>query len=79
VDEQYPLSFEFAIMAGGFRSDSPGHAGLYARRESYELPSPVVLEHAAGHVIASTAPVRAHVAEFCREMARRKLAAPPGA
>jgi pimeloyl-ACP methyl ester carboxylesterase len=99
ADEQGPLSFEFAIMAGGFRSDSPRHAGLYARRPSYELPSlhlignadsvvpksdsqalarqftaPVVLEHPGGHVIASSAPVRARVTQFCREMARRKAA-----
>jgi hypothetical protein len=26
-------------MAGGFRSDSPRHAGRYARRQRYELPS----------------------------------------
>jgi pimeloyl-ACP methyl ester carboxylesterase len=99
ADEQCPLSFEFAIMAGGFRSDSPRHAGLYARRPSYELPSlhiignadsvvpktdskalarqftaPVVLEHPGGHVIASGAPVRARVTQFCREMAQRKAA-----
>lgn len=34
-----PLSFEFAMMVGGFRSDSPKHADLYASRESYALPS----------------------------------------
>jgi len=33
------LSFDFAMMVGGFRSDSPVHAHLYAAKESYELPS----------------------------------------
>jgi hypothetical protein len=44
-----------------------------------QFAAPVVLEHAGGHVLASTAPVRAHVAEFCRELARRKPARPPSA
>jgi pimeloyl-ACP methyl ester carboxylesterase len=39
ADEQRPLSFEFAMMAGGFRSDSPIHADLYASRDSFDLPS----------------------------------------
>jgi acetyl esterase/lipase len=34
-----PLSFDFAIMVSGFRSRDPSHAGLYASRESYSLPS----------------------------------------
>lgn len=34
-----PLSFDFAVMVGGFRSDAPKHAGLYASSESYMLPS----------------------------------------
>jgi pimeloyl-ACP methyl ester carboxylesterase len=34
-----PISFEFAMMVGGFRSDSSKHANLYASRESYTLPS----------------------------------------
>jgi pimeloyl-ACP methyl ester carboxylesterase len=39
VTQQKPLSFEFAVMVGGFRSDSPAHAHLYAAAESYDLPS----------------------------------------
>jgi hypothetical protein len=39
VSEHRPLSFDFAMMVGGFRSDSPAHAHLYAATESYELPS----------------------------------------
>jgi pimeloyl-ACP methyl ester carboxylesterase len=39
VTQQKPLSFDFAVMVGGFRSDSPAHAHLYAATESYELPS----------------------------------------
>jgi len=39
VSERRPLSFDFAMMVGGFRSDSPAHAYLYAATESYELPS----------------------------------------
>jgi pimeloyl-ACP methyl ester carboxylesterase len=39
VSEQHPLAFEFAMMVGGFRSDSPVHADLYASRESFMLPS----------------------------------------
>jgi pimeloyl-ACP methyl ester carboxylesterase len=34
-----PLAFEFAMMVGGFRSDAPQHADLYASQESYALPS----------------------------------------
>jgi hypothetical protein len=34
-----PLSFQFAVMVGGFRSDSAMHAPLYAGTENYELPS----------------------------------------
>jgi pimeloyl-ACP methyl ester carboxylesterase len=93
VTEQRPLSFDFAMMASGFRSDSPMHAGLFAATDSYALPSlhmmsrsdpivgpsdsrdlarqfqsPVVLEHDNGHVVASTPPIRAKVAEFLTEM-----------
>ncbi|MDX6314371.1 MAG: hypothetical protein QOF84_1377 [Streptomyces sp.] len=39
VGGRKPLSFAFAMMVGGFRSDAPKHAGLYASRESYTLPS----------------------------------------
>src|SRR5439155_19531133 len=31
--------FDFAMMVGGFRSDSPVHAYLYAQAESYAIPS----------------------------------------
>jgi pimeloyl-ACP methyl ester carboxylesterase len=37
--QQKPLSFDFAIMVGGFRSDSAEHAHLYAATKSYALPS----------------------------------------
>ncbi len=39
VTRHKPLFFDFAIMAGGFRSDSPAHAHLYAATRSYGLPS----------------------------------------
>jgi hypothetical protein len=39
VTDRRPLSFDFAIMVGGFRSDSPMHADLYAAAECYRLPS----------------------------------------
>lgn len=39
ASQQRPLTFEFAMMVGGFRSDSPIHADLYASQESYRLPS----------------------------------------
>jgi hypothetical protein len=39
VTERHPLSFEFAMMVGGFRSDSAEHADLYAEEESYRIPS----------------------------------------
>jgi hypothetical protein len=39
VSEERPLSFEFAMMASGFRSDSPAHAGLFAAKDSFSLPS----------------------------------------
>ena len=34
-----PLGFEFAVMVGGFRSDSAMHAQLYGGAENYKLPS----------------------------------------
>lgn len=40
-----PLSFDFAVMVGGFRSDSPKHSDLYACRESYTLPSLHIMGH----------------------------------
>ncbi|MHA6764931.1 hypothetical protein [Streptacidiphilus sp. PAMC 29251] len=39
VPGRQPLGFEFAMMVGGFRSDSARHADLYASRKSYTLPS----------------------------------------
>jgi serine hydrolase FSH1 len=39
VAAEKPLSFDFAMMVGGFRSDSPAHAYLYASTESYALAS----------------------------------------
>jgi hypothetical protein len=39
VTEQRPLSFDFAMMASGFRSDSTVHSGLFAARDSFALPS----------------------------------------
>jgi pimeloyl-ACP methyl ester carboxylesterase len=36
---QGSVSFDFAMMASGFRSDSPQHAGLFAAKESFTLPS----------------------------------------
>lgn len=41
-----PLSFDFAMMVGGFRSNDPSHAGLYASRDSYDLPSVHILGRA---------------------------------
>jgi predicted alpha/beta hydrolase family esterase len=93
VSEQRPLSFDFAMMASGFRSDSAIHSGLFAARDSFALPSlhmmsqydpivatrdsralaeqfqaPLVLEHASGHVVASTPPIREQVARFLTKM-----------
>jgi pimeloyl-ACP methyl ester carboxylesterase len=93
VSEQRPLSFDFAMMASGFRSNSAIHSGLFAARDSFALPSlhmmsqydpivatrdsralaeqfhaPLVLEHASGHVVASTPPIREKVAQFLTEM-----------
>jgi Serine hydrolase (FSH1) len=34
-----PLSFEFAIMVGGFVSNDPSHSRLYEARNSFDLPS----------------------------------------
>jgi predicted esterase len=39
VSPDKPVSFDFAVMVGGFRSDSADHAHLYAARDSYTLPS----------------------------------------
>jgi len=90
-----PLDFRFAVMVGGFRSDSAMHAQLYAGAENYELPSlhimgrsdsivpiadsrvlagqfssPVVLEHAGGHVIPGGPQLRDDVRGFLQRMAR---------
>jgi hypothetical protein len=39
VSERKPLSFDFAMMASGFLSDSPMHADLLADQDSFALPS----------------------------------------
>src|SRR5439155_6076620 len=39
VSADKPLSFDFAVMVGGFRSDSADHAHLYAAKDNYTLPS----------------------------------------
>jgi len=39
ADTRKPLSFDFAMMVGGFVSNDPSHASLYESHESYELPS----------------------------------------
>jgi len=39
VSASQPLSFDFAVMVGGFRSDHADHAHLYAAKDSYTLPS----------------------------------------
>jgi acetyl esterase/lipase len=36
---QRPLSFDFAMMIGGFVSNDPRHAGLYGAKDSFDLPS----------------------------------------
>jgi pimeloyl-ACP methyl ester carboxylesterase len=37
--ETQPLAFDFAILIGGFVSNDPAHAALYAAGESYALPT----------------------------------------
>jgi pimeloyl-ACP methyl ester carboxylesterase len=37
--EATPLSFDFAIMVGGFRSQAQEHNQLYTARAGYQLPS----------------------------------------
>ncbi len=39
VSASTPLSFDFAMMAGGFISDEPEHASLYTSSASFALPS----------------------------------------
>ena len=95
--ESTPLSFDFAIAVGGFRSRAPEHEPLFAARAGYELPSlhimgtsdrivpaadsrvlaeqfasPVVLEHAGGHIVPGIPSIRAKVVEFLQEMADRR-------
>lgn len=87
-----PLRFDFAMMVGGFPSSDPELARLYARSDSYSLPSlhvlgrtdgvvpgddsralaarfasPVLVEHAGGHVIPSEARARAAIRAFLEE------------
>jgi predicted esterase len=37
--DEFPLSFDFVIMASGFISDDPVHVPLYSHAPSYDLPS----------------------------------------
>jgi hypothetical protein len=46
VSADTPLSFDFAVMVGGFRSDSADHRHLYAATERYALPSLHIIGHA---------------------------------
>jgi predicted esterase len=46
VSANKPLSFDFAVMVGGFRSDSADHAHLYAAKDNYTLPSLHIIGHA---------------------------------
>jgi pimeloyl-ACP methyl ester carboxylesterase len=46
VSADTPLSFDFAVMVGGFRSDSADHAHLYASKDNYTLPSLHIIGHA---------------------------------
>jgi pimeloyl-ACP methyl ester carboxylesterase len=36
---EQPLIFDFAVMIGGFPSNDPSHAALYASKERFALPS----------------------------------------
>lgn len=96
VTPEHPLSFDFAMMVGGFISNDPRHAQLYESTDSFALPSlhligrsdfvvateasralaarfktPLVLEHDAGHIIASGSEVRIPVLKFLEDMARQ--------
>ena len=57
-----PLAFDFAMMVGGFVSNDPDHASLYASRASYALPSLHILGLSDGIVPASDS--RALAARF---------------
>jgi hypothetical protein len=62
VTSERPLSFDFAMMASGFRSDSPRHTELFARRDSFALPSFHLLSRS--DPIVATADSRALAAQF---------------
>jgi acetyl esterase/lipase len=47
---QEPLTFDFAIMVGGFVSRDPAHAALYGARASYDVPSLHVIGRTDGIV-----------------------------
>jgi acetyl esterase/lipase len=47
---QRPLTFDFAIMVGGFVSRDAAHAALYGARASYDVPSLHILGRADGIV-----------------------------
>lgn len=59
-----PLRFDFAIMVGGFSSNDPELARLYARRDSYDLPSLHVFGRSDGIVPADDSRILA--AHFAR-------------
>lgn len=60
--EERPLSFEFAMMASGFRSDSPMHADLFARTDNFRLPSLHMMSRS--DPIVATADSRALASQF---------------
>jgi acetyl esterase/lipase len=47
---QRPLSFDFAMMVGGFVSNDPRHAGLYEAKGSFDLPSLHIIGRSDGIV-----------------------------
>jgi hypothetical protein len=49
---EHPLSFDFAIMVGGFAANDPALGKLYERRDSYALPSLHLLGRSDGVVPA---------------------------
>jgi pimeloyl-ACP methyl ester carboxylesterase len=60
--DQRPFSFEFAMMAGGFKCDSPDFTGLYAARDNYRLPSLHIMGQS--DVIVPAADSRVLAAQF---------------
>jgi pimeloyl-ACP methyl ester carboxylesterase len=62
LGDQRPLSFDFAMMIGGFKCDSPEFAHLYAARENYRLPSLHIMGES--DVIVPAADSRVLAAQF---------------